>query len=195
MRFVDTLPPLLLTSSVVVLLAMIQTTFQVPFMTYMWVWRMTLEAIALLVLPIFVAAPTLRKPPFWLAALWGIAVGWIFSAILVGGPSHLNINWSGSTRFSGYCVLAGALYALLARTPPIRSMQQLRLVLRVGGLLTAAAGVLFVPVGYGISPKRDTSVFENLVDTGVFIKVAFVLTTLGLLALLISKCLPDGSSQ
>ena len=55
---------LLIVSVVTVLVANDDYVFQVPFITYMWVWRMTLEAIALLVLPILAVVPKLRKPPF-----------------------------------------------------------------------------------------------------------------------------------
>jgi hypothetical protein len=74
-------------------------------------------------------------------------------------------------------------------------MSRLKLVLRVGGLLAAAIGVLCLPIGYGVSPKRDLSVFSNLADMGAFIKAAFVLIPFGVIALVVSRFLPGDAEE
>ena len=45
-------------------------------------------------------------------------------------------------------------------------MDRVSLYLRVAGFALSAVGVMFFPVGYGVSPKRDTSAFSQLVDAG-----------------------------
>jgi hypothetical protein len=65
----------------------------------------------------------------------------------------------------------------------------------VGGTLAAVIGLLGLPLGYGVSPKRDLSVFYNLTDMGVFIEAAFVLILFGLSALVVSCFLPGNLDE
>lgn len=69
-------------------------------------------------------------------------------------------------------------------------MGRLKLILRVGGVLCFACGVLFIPLGYGISPKRDLSAFNNIVDSGAFFKTGLVLMAIGAAVYVISLLLP-----
>ena len=57
----------------------------------------------------------------------------------------------------------------------------LKTVLRIGGTIVAAMGVGCLPIGYGISPKRDLSLFNNLADLGAFIQAGLILIAVGLL--------------
>jgi len=74
-------------------------------------------------------------------------------------------------------------------------MKRLKVVLRVGGTLIAVIGLLGLPLGYGVSPKRDLSVFNNVADTGAFIEAAFALILFGLAALLVSCFLPGNLDE
>lgn len=74
-------------------------------------------------------------------------------------------------------------------------MSRVRVILRVGGTLAAAIGVLCLPIGYGVSPKRDLSMFNNLADVGAFVTVAVILILLGVIALLVSRFLPGDVSE
>ena len=49
----------------------------------------------------------------------------------------------------------------------LRAAADTGLFLRIAGAATAAAGLLCLPVGYGIDPKRDLSAFSNLADIGI----------------------------
>jgi hypothetical protein len=69
-------------------------------------------------------------------------------------------------------------------------MSRLKVGLRVCGVLLALVGVMCLPVGYGVSPKRDLSVFANLADTGAFLRAAFVLIPSGLIVLVVSCFVP-----
>ena len=48
-------------------------------------------------------------------------------------------------------------------------MGRAKLILRIAGVASIAGGALCFPVGYGVNPKRDLSVFSNLADMGLFI--------------------------
>jgi hypothetical protein len=47
-----------------------------------------------------------------------------------------------------------------------------------------------LPVGLGVSPKRDLSLFNNLADMGAFIKAALILIPVGLIVAVLSYLLP-----
>ena len=59
----------------------------------------------------------------------------------------------------------------------------------------AAIGIVCLPVGYGITPKRDLSAFNNLADTGIFVTAGLVLVTTGAVLLGISRILPGQESE
>ena len=69
-------------------------------------------------------------------------------------------------------------------------MGRLKLILRVGGVLCFAAGAMFIPLGYGVSPKRDLSTFANIVDTGAFFGIGLLLVVVGAAVSLASLLLP-----
>jgi hypothetical protein len=48
-------------------------------------------------------------------------------------------------------------------------------------------GILCLPVGLGVSPKRDLSGFFNLADVGLFVKAAAALGALGVAFLLAAQ--------
>jgi hypothetical protein len=48
-----------------------------------------------------------------------------------------------------------------------------------------------LPIGYGISSKRDLSVFNNIADTGAFVKSAALLIAGGLIAIGLSHFTPE----
>jgi hypothetical protein len=50
----------------------------------------------------------------------------------------------------------------------------------VGEIVLAATGVLCLPVGFGVSPKR--TFFNNLSDRGAFVSTALALIAVGLIA-------------
>ena len=62
---------------------------------------------------------------------------------------------------------------------------------RAAGILILAIGVLCLPLGIGISPKRDLSVFSNLADAGLFIKAGLVIAAVGVFIVFLSFLLPD----
>jgi hypothetical protein len=61
---------------------------------------------------------------------------------------------------------------------------------RVLGFVLLGFGFLCLPVGIGASPKRDTSVFFNVADMGLYLKVALILMPLGLVVIIVSFFLP-----
>jgi len=67
---------------------------------------------------------------------------------------------------------------------------RLKLALLAGGVVIAAIGLSCLPVGFGVCPKRDLSLFNNLPDLSVFIKAALALIPLGLIAVVLSYFLP-----
>jgi hypothetical protein len=69
------------------------------------------------------------------------------------------------------------------------NMGRAKLVLRIAGVATTAAGVTCFPVGYGINPKRDLSVFNNLADTGMFVTLGLILLAIGAVLLAASSLL------
>jgi hypothetical protein len=61
-------------------------------------------------------------------------------------------------------------------------MRRVKTILRVGGIVIAAIGVLCLPLGFGVSPRRDLSFFNNLSDLGAFVGAGLALIALGLIA-------------
>jgi hypothetical protein len=62
-------------------------------------------------------------------------------------------------------------------------MDRLKTGLRVGGTLLAMMGLLCLPLGSEVNPKRAQSFFENLVELGAFIRTGLALLAIGVLAL------------
>ena len=59
----------------------------------------------------------------------------------------------------------------------------------------AAVGVLCLPLGFGVSPKRDLSAFFNLADMGMFLKAAAVLIPIGFIIFAVGYMLPGGEPE
>ena len=58
------------------------------------------------------------------------------------------------------------------------------------GAVIALLGLGALPIGVGVSPKRDTSLFSNLADAGIFIKYGLLLILIGIVILVGSVFLP-----
>jgi len=58
-------------------------------------------------------------------------------------------------------------------------MGRAKLLLRIAGVASAAVGLGCFPVGYGVNPQRDMGLFENLADTGIFVKLGLILIAAG----------------
>lgn len=69
-------------------------------------------------------------------------------------------------------------------------MGRVRLLLKIGGISSILVGLMCLPIGYGINPKRDLSFFANLADMGVLLKVSLVLLVLGAAILVASWLVP-----
>ena len=65
-----------------------------------------------------------------------------------------------------------------------------RVIAQLGGVILCVVGFLCLPVGLGASPKRDTSLFFNFADLGLYLKVALILMPVGLVVILLSFLLP-----
>lgn len=81
-----------------------------------WTWAFSLAAAAVFVVPVLVLVPRLRRPPVWIAAVWGALAAWacgIGIGVLFGSSS---IAWAGLAMAGAS---SGVLYALLVRRAPI----------------------------------------------------------------------------
>jgi hypothetical protein len=67
----------------------------------------------------------------------------------------------------------------------------LRAWVRGVGLVTALIGILAFAGAPGINPKRDTSIFHNLADLGLFIDYGFILVIVGVMFILLSFVIPS----
>lgn len=68
-----------------------------------------------------------------------------------------------------------------------------KLLLRIVGVALLLLGLMCLPSGSGISPKRDLSAFNNLADAGLFLRVGLVVTTGG--ALLVAAWILPGRNK
>jgi len=69
---------------------------------------------------------------------------------------------------------------------------RLREFLRGAGWIALLLGIMCVPVGWGVNPKRDQSAFHNLADMYAFVKYGAVGIVSGLILLVGSALLPRG---
>jgi hypothetical protein len=69
-------------------------------------------------------------------------------------------------------------------------LRTLRSWVRGIGLAIALLGLGALPLGVGVSPMRDTNLFNNLADTGMFIKYGLLLILLGIVILVGSVFIP-----
>ena len=65
-------------------------------------------------------------------------------------------------------------------------MSHLKTTLRVGGIVVAAAGALFLPVRSHVFNKADLSAFHNWAAVGVFASAGVILIVVGLVAFAVS---------
>ena len=59
-------------------------------------------------------------------------------------------------------------------------MDNLKTGLRIGGIVIAAMGLMFLPSRNFVFDKGDLSAFENWADVGVFVRSGFGLIVVGL---------------
>ena len=78
----------------------------------------------------------------------------------------------------------------VARTGRWMIMARAKLLLRTLGVAIPATGLVCLPVGYGINPKRDLSVFNNLADMGIFVTMGLILVAVGAILFVASWVLP-----
>lgn len=64
------------------------------------------------------------------------------------------------------------------------------MVVQVAGVVISTIGFFCLPVGFGASPKRDTSLFFNFADLGLYLKFALILIPAGIVIALLSFLLP-----
>ena len=74
-------------------------------------------------------------------------------------------------------------------------MGRAKLLLRIFGVASAVSGLACFPVGYGIKPARHESVFANLADTGMFIRLGLALMVVGAIMLALSWLLPGEAPE
>jgi hypothetical protein len=65
-----------------------------------------------------------------------------------------------------------------------------RLIIRIAGIIFFGIGFLCLPVGWGASPQRDTSLFFNFADLGLYLRVALILMPSGIGIVILSFLLP-----
>ena len=86
-----------------------------PFLILVW-WVLSLAAASLFVLPMLLMVPRLRRPPMWLATIWGAITAWIFATLFAPG---IDVMTTVSPTTWGGIGVAGAasglLYAFLVR--------------------------------------------------------------------------------
>jgi hypothetical protein len=58
------------------------------------------------------------------------------------------------------------------------------------GIVIAVIGLGALPLGMGVSPKRDTNFFSNLADTGMFITYGLLMIVAGIVILIVSAFIP-----
>jgi hypothetical protein len=120
LRLRDTVVPLLLAPLGSVVVTGIGVALRDPtsILVIFFVYAFALAAGVICVLPILVLVPPLRRPPFWLAAGWGVLAAWVFTLLLTRG----DLSRLPSTGGLAELVLAGAasglVYAIAARQQP-----------------------------------------------------------------------------
>jgi hypothetical protein len=69
-------------------------------------------------------------------------------------------------------------------------MGRLKARIRLAGILVLLLGGMFIPIGHGVSPKRDLSAFNNLADMGAFLTWAVALIGIGIVLIVVAVLLP-----
>ena len=68
-------------------------------------------------------------------------------------------------------------------------MGRLKLILRIGGVILSAVGLVFLPFHY-VDAERALSAFNMFADMGSFINIGLLLLGVGLVAFVLSFLLP-----
>ena len=71
-----------------------------------------------------------------------------------------------------------------------RTVNRLKLFVRFTGMALLILGVICMPVGFGVNPKRDQSAFHNLADIRAFLLWGFLLAGSGVILLIVAAILP-----
>jgi hypothetical protein len=71
-----------------------------------------------------------------------------------------------------------------------QTVKRLKVFAGVTGMVLLILGVICMPIGYGVSPKRDQSAFYNLADMSAFLLWGSVLAGFGLILLVVAFTLP-----
>lgn len=69
-------------------------------------------------------------------------------------------------------------------------MERLKAHIRLAGIFVLILGGMFIPIGSGVSPKRDLSAFYNLADMGAFLTWAIALIGIGIVLIVVAVLLP-----
>jgi hypothetical protein len=72
---------------------------------------------------------------------------------------------------------------------------RVKLLLRILGATSIAVGFGCLPLGYGVNPKRDLSIFENFADLGMFVTMGLILMPVGVGMLVLSWVLPGDEPE
>jgi hypothetical protein len=120
LRLLDTVVPLLLAPLGAVVVAGIGVAVRDPtsILLIFFVYAFALAAGVVCVLPILVLVPPLRRPPFWLAAVWGVAAAWVFTLLLTRGDLSLLPGAGGLAELVLAGAASGIVYAAAARQRP-----------------------------------------------------------------------------
>jgi hypothetical protein len=67
--------------------------------------------------------------------------------------------------------------------------------LRSAGTVLVLIGLGCFPLGFGVSSKRDTSIFNNFADLGAFLKCGLALLTIDVAVVLVSFMMPGDKGK
>jgi len=121
MRFVDTIRPVLVAPAAAAIVYALSEMFVQKsgrmgwgfVIVLAWVWALSLAAAVLFVIPVLACVPRLRRPPLWFAALWGVLVAGLFSALLFGPDQLMHASRGAHLGLGLWGAAAGVLYAVL----------------------------------------------------------------------------------
>jgi hypothetical protein len=69
-------------------------------------------------------------------------------------------------------------------------VNRVKVFVRVTGAILLILGAICMPIGFGVNPKRDQSIFNNLADMGVFVRWGAILAGCGLILVVAASLLP-----